>query len=77
MSELANLIDRILHLCDRKTRSSIIQGDPDREQKSQPKKQSAPRERRFSTDYFMLFVYTLLAMSVLRQFALILWLDVI
>jgi hypothetical protein len=77
MSELPNLTDRISHLRDRKTSSLIIQGDPDREQKSQPKKQSAPRERRFSTDYFMLFVYALLAVAVLSQFALILWLDLI
>lgn len=77
MSELTNLTDRLSHLRDRKTGSPIIQGDPEREQKSHPKKKSAPNERRFSTDYFMLFVYTLLVVAVLSQFALIAWLDVL
>lgn len=77
MSELTNLTDRISHLRDRKTGSPIIKGDPEREQKSQPKKKSAPRERRFSTDYFMLFVYALLGVAVLSQFVLIVWLDLV
>ena len=78
MSELTNLTDRISHLRERKSGSPIIQGDPEREQKSQaPKKKSAPKERRFATDYFMLFVYALLTVAMISQFALIIWLDVI
>ncbi len=77
MPELTNLTDRISHLRDRKVGSPIIQGDPDREQKSQGSKKTAPRERRFATDYFMIFVYALLAVAVLSQLALILWLDLI
>ena len=77
MSELTNLTDRISHLRDRKTGSPIIQGDPNREQQPQQRKKSAPRERRFATDYFMLFVYALLAVAVLSQLVLIAWLDVV
>jgi nitrate reductase NapE component len=34
-------------------------------------------ERRFATDYFMFFVYALLAVAMLAQVALIVWLDII
>lgn len=77
MSELTNLTDRISHLRDRKTGSPIIQGDPNREQTPKAVKKSAPKERRFATDYFMLFVYALLGVAVLSQFLLIVWLDVV
>lgn len=76
MSELTNLTDRISHLRDRKAGSPIIQGDPNRE-RPQEQKKSAPRERRFATDYFMLFVYALLAVAVLSQLVLIAWLDAV
>ncbi|MGB0335151.1 MAG: hypothetical protein ACPGGN_07345 [Opitutales bacterium] len=76
MSELTNLTHRITHLRDRKVGSPIIGGDPDRSGKPQGQKITAP-ERRFATDYFMIFVYALLAVAVLSQFALILWLDLI
>ncbi|MFO8026333.1 MAG: hypothetical protein R6U56_01545 [Opitutales bacterium] len=71
-----NLTDRISHLRDR--RSPIVQGEeaPAPEQTARAKKRSRP-ERKFATDYFMLFVYALLAIALLAQLALIGWLDVI
>jgi hypothetical protein len=80
MAEMTNLTDRLTHLRDRKQSSPIIQGDPNREQK--PKKDdraevSSIRERRFATDYFMFFVYTLLGVAVVTQLILIVWLDVV
>ena len=77
MPELTNLTDRISHLRDRKTSSPIIQGDPDRERKPPELKRTTPEERRLATDYFMIFVYALLAIAVLSQFVLILCLDVL
>lgn len=81
MGELTNLTDRLAHLRDRKTGSPIIQGDPEREQKPEKTRsarpaRSRPRERRFSNDYFVVFVYALLGVAVLTQFVLIGWLDV-
>ncbi|MBL6919966.1 MAG: hypothetical protein ISR41_05635, partial [Puniceicoccaceae bacterium] len=34
-------------------------------------------ERRFANDYFIIFVYALLGVAVLTQFALLVWLDVV
>lgn len=78
MAELTNLTDRLAHLRDRKQGSPIIQGDPEREQKPKQTTAAQPdriRERRFSTDYFVVFVYALLGVAVLTQFVLIGWLD--
>lgn len=80
MAELTNLTDRIAHLRDRKTGSPIIQGDPEREQRpknSRPPNATLTRERRFSNDYFVVFVYTLLGIALLTQFTLIAWLDIV
>ncbi|TVP80891.1 MAG: hypothetical protein EA353_02780 [Puniceicoccaceae bacterium] len=88
MAELTNLTDRLAHLRERKQGSPIIQGDPNREQKSAPRsisrsaskpaiRQASNPARRFATDYFMLFVYALLGVAFLTQFVLIAWLDVI
>lgn len=78
MAEMTNLTDRLAHLRDRKNKSPIIQGDPHREQKppaSTPSNAAKVRERSFSNDYFVVFVYALLAIAVLTQCLLIAWLD--
>lgn len=79
MAEMTNLTDRLAHLRERKSGSPIIQGDPDRETKPEKKRSaqaSGMRERRFSTEYFVIFVYALLTVAVLTQFLLIGWLDI-
>lgn len=77
MPELTNLTDRISHLRDRKGSSPVVQGGgAPEEPKQAPRKRKRP-ERRFATDYFMLFVYALLAVALVAQLALIVWLDVI
>lgn len=78
MAELTNLTDRISHLRDRKGGSSIVKGGgaPAAPEAAPKHKRSRP-ERKFATDYFMLFVYALLAVALVAQLALIVWLDVI
>jgi hypothetical protein len=78
MPELTNLTDRISHLRDRKGSSPVVQGGgaPEEPKKAAQKKRKRP-ERKFATDYFMLFVYALLAIALMVQLALIVWLDVI
>ncbi|HKK17815.1 MAG TPA: hypothetical protein VJ952_03955 [Opitutales bacterium] len=77
MPELTNLTDRISHLRDRKESSPVMQG----KHKPEAPKKAVPRrrrpERKFATDYFMLFVYALLAIALVAQLALIVWLDVV
>ncbi len=76
MAELTNLTDRISHLRDRKGGSAVVQGggaDPRLPAKT-PKRSP---ERRFATDYFMIFVYALLGIAMFTQFILIAWLDVV
>lgn len=79
MAETTNLTDRLTHLRERKSGSPIIQGDPERETKPEEKRSaraSGIRERRFSTEYFVIFVYALLSVAVLTQFLLIVSLDI-
>jgi nitrate reductase NapE component len=80
MGELTNLTDRLTHLRERKMGSPAIQGDPDREQKSREQpavaRVNAVRERRFATEYFVIFVYALLSVAVFTQFLLIASLDI-
>lgn len=77
MAELTNLTDRISHLRDRKGSSPVMQGGntPEPPQSAPLKKRRS--ERKFATDYFMLFVYALLAIALVAQLGLIVWLDVI
>ena len=76
MAELTNLTDRISHLRDRKGGSAVLQqGDRQSRPPNKPRKRSL--ERRFATDYFMMFVYALLAVAVFTQFVLIAWLDIV
>jgi hypothetical protein len=86
MAELTNLTDRISHLRDRKGGSPVMQGgghEPEtpksREPGAKDRKKAIRRspERRFANDYFMVFVYALLAIAILTQFVLIAWLDFI
>lgn len=79
MPEPTNLTDRISHLRDRKGRSPIVDGGdaPDPEKASRQKSRRGKPERKFATDYFMLFVYALLAVALMAQLGLIVWLDVI
>lgn len=81
MAELTNLTDRIAHLRDRKGSSPVVQGgrapeEPNTPNQKRDKKRTLP-ERKFATDYFMLFVYALLAVALVAQLALIVWLDVV
>jgi len=83
MPELTNLTDRISHLRDSKTGSRIISGDqhsngPDKPKSKKKKvkvKSANWAERRMATDYFMIFVYALLGISMCCQIGCILWLD--
>jgi hypothetical protein len=84
MSELTNLTDRISHLRDRKGGSPVMQNGGHEPEKPSPKKVKPVKravrrspERRFANDYFMVFVYALLAIAMLTQFVLIAWLDLI
>ncbi len=79
MAELTNLTDRISHLRDRKDSSIVPNGNRPQSPKSPlaTRTRSAPPERRFATDYFMLFVYALLCVALLTQFMLIAWLDIL
>ncbi len=76
MTGPTNLTDRISHLRDRKGGSEIVNGNrPTGEPPSSPRKTS--RERKFATDYFMLFAYALLGIAIVCQLVLIVWLDII
>ena len=77
MSELTNLTDRISHLRHRKGGSAIVTvGGPETGPPAS-KGSKRPPERRFATDYFMVFVYALLGIAVGTQFVLIVWLDLL
>ena len=77
MSELTNLTDRISHLRDREGGSLVVQGGV--RESNQPIKLSRRKlpERHFANDYFMIFVYALLGVAMVTQFALLVWLDVV
>ncbi|MGB0744501.1 MAG: hypothetical protein ACPGSB_08235 [Opitutales bacterium] len=77
MAELTNLTDRISHLRDRKGSSLIVKGGSVPDTPRQPERKRPRPERKLTTDYFMLFVYALLAVALVTQLALIVWLDVI
>lgn len=78
MSKIINLTDRIVHLRESLKGTSLIQGD----EAGLPENPSAsntrnPCRQKFSSDYFMFFVYTLLGLALLSQIGLIVWLDLI
>lgn len=74
MAELTNLTDRITHLRDRKASAPVTPPPPGESPRKQKK---ATPERRLATDYFMLFAYGLLAVALIAQGLLLVWLDVI
>jgi len=79
MAQMTNLTDRLSQLRERKERSVVL-GKPPRKPPPEPKgpgKAGTPRERRLRTDYLMIFAYSLLAVALVAQLALIVWLDVI
>ena len=76
MTELTNLTDRISHLRDREGSSPIVQGGVREPNKPTPTSRTKRSERRFSNDYFIIFVYVLLGVAVLTQFALLAMLDI-
>lgn len=77
MAELTNLTDRISHLRDRKGSSPVVQGGV--RETNQPITPSRAKlsERRLAYDYFIIFVYALLGVAMVTQFALLVWLDVV
>ena len=77
MAELTNLTDRISHLRDREGSSLVVKGGVRKSnQPIRPSRRKLP-ERHFANDYFMIFVYALLAVAMVTQFALLVWLDVV
>ena len=76
MSSPTNLTDSIARLRDRKGGSDIVNGQ--RPARMPPAPRNRPSsDRRFATDTFMLFAYTLLGMATVCQLILIVWLDII
>ena len=76
MASPTNLTDRISNLRDRKGGSAVVSGEGMKETKRSPKKRGKVRsERRLADDYFMMFVYALLAFAFAGQLFLIVWLD--
>jgi hypothetical protein len=76
MSSPTNLTDSIARLRDRKGGSDIVSGQ--RPAGGPPTSRSkSNRERRFATDIFMIFAYTLLGIATICQLVLIVWLDII
>lgn len=77
MTELTNLTDRISHLRDRKGGSAIVTGGGPEPRPPASKGGKRPPERRFASDYFMVFVYALLGIAVCTQFVLIVMLEIV
>ena len=75
MSSPTNLTDSLTRLRERKNKPIATKnkgGTPS----AAPRKQQA-RERRFATDLFMIFAYTLLGVATLCQLIFIVRLDII
>ena len=77
MAELTNLTDRISHLRDREGSSPVVLGGVREPNQPITPSRAKHSERRFANDYFIIFVYALLGVAVLTQFALLVWLDVV
>jgi hypothetical protein len=76
MSSPTNLTDSIARLRDRKGGSKIVSGQRPAVKPPAPRNKFSS-ERRFATDMFMLFAYTLLGIATICQLILIVWLDII
>ena len=72
-----NLTDRISHLRDRRVPSPVMSGGSTPPQSPAPAGKKRLPERKFAADYFMLFVYALLAIALVAQLGLIVWLDLL
>ena len=77
MAQLTNLTDRLSHLRDRKGGSPIMHGYGGQPPSAPLRDRKSTAERKFATDYFMLFVYVLLAIAMCAQLFLLIWLDLI
>ena len=77
MAELTNLTDRISHLRDREGSSPVVQGGVRGPNQPIAPSRAKLSERRFANDYFIIFVYALLGVAMVTQFALLVWLDVV
>ena len=77
MAELTNLTDRISHLRDREGRSPVVQGGVLEPNQPITPSRAKPPERHRANDYFMIFVYALLGVAMVTQFALLVWLDLV
>ena len=77
MAELTNLTDRISHLRDREGSSPVVQGGFREPNQQITPSRAKPPERQFANDYFMIFVYALLGVAMITQFALLVWLDLV
>jgi len=75
MSSPTNLTDSLTRLRERKN-SPVATNNKRGERPATPRKQQT-RERRFATDLFMIFAYTLLGVATLCQLIFIVWLDII
>jgi hypothetical protein len=76
MSSPTNLTDSLSRLRERKGGSEIARGQRPEGTRPAPCAKSS-RERRFATDIFMIFAYTLLGIATICQLILIVWLDII
>lgn len=74
MSSPTNLTDRLSHLRERRADSKIMSGSGPRRTPASARCKPQ-RERRFATDVFMLFTYSLLGLALLSQCILIIWLE--
>ncbi|MGK0309215.1 MAG: hypothetical protein ACJAYS_000026 [Lentimonas sp.] len=77
MSSPDNLTDRITHLRDRKGKANFSRTDHSGKTSRFKKLPKSSRERRFATDFFMIFAYSLLGVAILSQLFLIIWMDIV
>ncbi len=76
MASPTNLTDRISHLRERPSRATAGQG-PAHRPTPPAAKRKVTLERKPASDYFMIFVYALLAIAFVSQLMLIVFLDVV
>ena len=77
MSSPTNLTGSITRLRNRKDKVNITHVDTFGNASRFKKSLKTSRERRFATDFFMLFAYSLLGIAILAQLFLIVWLDIV
>lgn len=77
MSSPTNLTDSITRLHNRKDKVNGTHSDIPGKKPRFKQLLKSPHERRFATDFFMIFTYSLLGVAILAQFFLIVWLDIV